>query len=182
MTAFLGIGSWDWSKAKGMSDPSISWTHDWNPEHQVQAFWAFCHVSLWYCTPRIWGLFQQLDRVSCFTQKPNPLNEQAIWFWGDKHGPFTCICAGIVLLKLYLQIIPSFASARWSRQRGAVRQGERRNDYKGEYSVNVFRASTSTVPSQLGKLHLLRRTVKRSKALGQKRMCWSWDRFFKQVF
>lgn len=66
------------------------------------------------------SLFQQLDRVLMFHSEAKPLNEQAIRFWGDKHGPFTCICAGIVLLKLYLQIIPSFASASWSRQRGAV--------------------------------------------------------------
>lgn len=46
-------------------------------------------------------------------------------------------------------------------------RGERRNDYKGECSVNVFRASTSTVPRQLGKLHLLRRTMK----LWDKRGC-----------
>lgn len=32
--------------------PGIGWIHDWNPEHQVQAIWARCHVRLWYCTLR----------------------------------------------------------------------------------------------------------------------------------
>lgn len=68
----------------GMNDLSISWTHDWNPEHQVQAVWAGCHVSLWYFTPRreddheqsLWAV--GLDFVFFYRPADKPLNQQ---FW-----------------------------------------------------------------------------------------------------